>query len=201
MKKGRCVITEKMQLTNDIFKITFETDELGFERPGQKLELTVPECGKCTMPVCEYDSDRFSVVCRASTDAFRELSELPVGTSLDVITGVGKGINLEDFPNGATLIAQDMGIPVMLGTIRQLLMLGKDCNLVLGYNSKPEVFMLDLFRPLCSTLEVVTVDGSNGRPGYASDAVNKAEYVCAAGSSDTISRIQSKFQYGQFVVV
>ena len=58
--------------------------------------------------------------------------------------------------------------------------------------------MLDSFRHLVNEIEVLTLDGSNGRKGKASDAVRNVPYICASGSIDMLKSLAYKADEGQF---
>jgi dihydroorotate dehydrogenase electron transfer subunit len=103
-------------------------------------------------------------------------------------------------PDGAVLAAEDIGIPEMLGLARELLMHGKNCRLVLGYSSKKDRFMLDSFRTLVNEIEVLTLDGSNGREGTPADAIRRCDYLCASGSAKMLKSLSGVAKEGQFSV-
>jgi hypothetical protein len=58
--------------------------------------------------------------------------------------------------------------------------------------------MLESFRHLVNEIEVLTLDGSNGREGTASDAVRNAPYICAGGSLGMLKSLANKAPEGQF---
>ena len=47
-------------------------------------------------------------------------------------------------------------------------------------------------------IEVLTLDGSNGREGSASDAVRQVPYICAGGSLRMLKARADKADAGQF---
>ena len=89
------------------------------------------------------------------TDA---LSKYVEGDTLDVLTGLGNGYDVDSIPDNAVILADTTGIPQMLGLLRELLMRGKECRLILGYETKDHVFMMPQFRNLCNNIEVLTAD-------------------------------------------
>ena len=128
----------------------------------------------------------------------RRLSKLNPGDKVLVTTGLGNGFDLDQIPEKVTLVADDMGIPEMLGLVRRLLVLGKKCKLILGYPSKDDIYMLDAFTNLVNEIEVVTLDGSNGRQGSPADIVKHCPYVCASGSLTMLRDLAPKVDEGQF---
>ena len=126
------------------------------------------------------------------------LSQLRPGDDVIVTAGLGNGFDLDAIPDGSCLVADDLGIPEMLGLARSLLMRGKGCRLILSYPTKKDIYMLDTFANLVNEIEVLTLDGSNGREGSASDAVRNAPYICAGGSLSMLKSLADKSDEGQF---
>lgn len=179
--------------------MTFDTGECSFTRPGQ-FAIIEAEGIRRPFQVCEFDSNRFTIVFKADDEVGMALAHQREGSEILVQTGLGNGYDVDLIPDGTILAADEDGIPEMLGLARELLMHGKNCRLVLGYSSKKDIFMLDAFRNLVNEIEVLTLDGSNGREGTPPDAIRKAEYVCASGSAEMLRRLAAKTESGQFSV-
>ncbi|MBR0308342.1 MAG: hypothetical protein IJH92_05570 [Mogibacterium sp.] len=196
MKKfGRIVRNDN--LVRDIHKMTFDMGECDFRLPGQYAMI---EAGGMRRPyqVCDFDSNRFTIVFPADSKESKALASLEPGNEALIETGLGNGFDLDSIPEDVYLVADDLGIPEMLGLSRALLMRGKPCKLVLCYPSKNDIYMLESFRNLVNEIEVLTLDGSNGREGRAQDVVRNVPYVCAGGSFDMLRELAGKSEDGQF---
>lgn len=192
-------IVEKKLLVEGIMKFTIETAETHFTAPGQYAILKLIDSDdESDFTVSEYDGKRFTTVFKMEADVYKKIGALELGDKLEIQTGLGNGYDVADIPDGVIVAADAMGIPQMLGLLRELLMRGKECKLILGYASKDKVFMLPQFRSLCNNIEILTEDGSNGRQGRAYDAVRNTEYVCAAGSIEMLDALAKKADAGQF---
>ena len=192
-------IVEKKLLVDGIMKFTIQTAETHFTAPGQYSELRVSEdSDEGVFTVSEYDGKRFTVVFEIVGEPYTTISMLELGDSIEVCTGLGNGYSVDSIPDGALILADTNGIPQMLGLLRELLMRGKECRLVLGYESKDGIFMMPQFRNLCNNIEVLTADGSNGRQGRAYDGIRYADYVVAAGSVEMLDNLAKKADAGQF---
>ena len=191
-------IIETKSLTDTVHKITFQSEDINFKSAGQYAVIH-HEGENIKVPVAEYDSDRFIVVFKLSDDARRSLSKLELGSSVVVETGVGTGFDVQAIPSGAFLVAEGMGIPPMLGLLRQMLMQGKDCNIILCFPNKPGMFMIEQFRNLCGNIEIITLDGSNGREGHSYDAFRYADYVCAFADAEILEKIKEKSEQSQLI--
>ena len=192
-------IVEKKLLVDGVMKFTIETAETHFTAPGQYAELRL--CGtedEGVFIVSEYDGKRFTTVFKMDGKPYASISQLELGDKLEIRTGLGNGYDVEAIPDGAVVLADTTGIPQMLGLLRELLMRGKECRLILGYETKDHVFMMPQFRNLCNNIEVLTADGSNGRQGHAYDGIRNADYVVAAGSVEMLDNLARKAEAGQF---
>ena len=195
MNKSRVAHIER--LARDVYKITFLTDDCRFRKPGQ-FAMIEHEGIVRPFPVCDYDSKRFSVVFRSDRRGGEKLVNAAFGTEMDTITGLGNGFDVDDVPDGAYLVADDTGVAEMLELARALLTRGKGFRAVLGFSSKDDIYMVDSFRNICNEIEVLTLDGSNGREGSPADIIRDAAYVCASGSLSMMKKLSLRCCQGQF---
>lgn len=196
MKKAGRIVANDM-LVRNVYKMTFDMGECDFSSPGQYAMIEARGVRR-PYQVCDFDSSRFTIVFPVEGVESEILSKLSPGEEVFVTTGLGNGFDLDAVPKDALLVADDMGIPEMLGLARGLLVRGTNCKLLVSYPSKKDIYMLDSFRHLVNEIEVLTLDGSNGREGKASDAVRHASYVCAGGSLGMLRDLASKVDDGQF---
>lgn len=184
-------------LVRDIHRMTFDMGECDFSQPGQYADL---EANGRSGPyqVCDFDSNRFTIIFPIIDEHSSILATLRPGEETLIETGLGTGFDLDSIPDEVLLVADDVGIPEMLGLVRRLVVRGKRCKLILGYPSREDIYMLDAFTNLVNEIEVLTLDGSNGREGGAAEAVRHAPYVCASGSLAMLKELATKVDAGQF---
>ena len=194
---GKSRITHKERLARNVYKITFRTDDCRFKRPGQFAMISYDGIIR-PFPVCDYDSKRFSVVFRSDREGGDKLLNAEFGTEMDTETGLGNGFDVDAVPDGAYLVADGAGVAEMLELARALLIRGKGFKAVLGYKTKGDIYMTDAFSNICNEMEVLTLDGSNGREGMPADVVRNAEYVCASGSLPMLKALALRCLDGQF---
>lgn len=196
MKKSGKIV-QNDNLVRNIHKMTFDMGECDFSLPGQYAMIEARGVRR-PYQVCEFDSNRFTIVFPADDKVGKILASLGAGEEVTVTTGLGNGFDIDALPEEVVMVADDAGIPEMLGLARSLLMRGIRCRLVLSYPSKKDIYMLDSFRNLVNDIEVLTLDGSNGRQGNASDAVKHVPYICAGGSLGMLKSLADKSDEGQF---
>ena len=110
------------------------------------------------------------------------MSQLPVGTQLDVLTVLGNGYDLSKAGDNPLLVGGGVGVPPMYMLARQLREMGKNVRVILGFNTKDEVFYEEEFRQLGCDVTVTTVDGSHGVKGFVTNALDgKQSYYYTCG--------------------
>ena len=118
------------------------------------------------------------------------MSHLPIGAQLDVLTILGNGYDLTKAGANPLLIGGGVGVPPMYMLARQLREEGKRVCVVLGFNTKEEVFYEEEFRALGCEVIVTTVDGSYGVKGFVTDAFdNKQSFYYTCGPLPMIKAV------------
>lgn len=182
MRQHRLTIAENRLLAPGIRQLTMTGEDLEQQRPGQFLNLRVPDC-YLRRPLSVYDSDpgRVTVIYRCVGRGTERLAALSPGESLDVLTGLGNGYDLEPAGASPLLLGGGVGVPPLYLLARRLREAGRDVTAVLGFNTTSEIFAVDAFRNLGVRVTVTTADGSEGVRGFVTDALPPAStyfYAC-----------------------
>lgn len=74
------------------------------------------------------------------------------------------------------MVGGGVGIPPMYLLCKNLLSAGKKPAVILGFNTKEEVFFEEEFKALGVETTVTTVDGSYGVKGFVTDAMKQRRY-------------------------
>ena len=106
---------------------------------------------------------------------------------------------IRDRASEAPLLAGGgVGIPPMYGLAKSLLARGLRPQVVLGFNTKDEIFYEAEFRTLGLAVTVMTADGSYGKQGFVTDGFDAADYACACGPEPMLKAVWEKAADGQF---
>jgi dihydroorotate dehydrogenase electron transfer subunit len=100
------------------------------------------------------------------------ISKMEAGQELDLLVGLGNGFNPEIDCEKPLVIGGGVGIPPLYGLCKELIALGKKPTVILGFNTKSEVFYEDAFKVLGADVIVTTVDGSYGVKGFVTNAMD-----------------------------
>ena len=106
----------------------------------------------------------------------RALAEYKAGEMLDLLSGLGNGYDISKSGEEPLLIGGGAGVPPMFLLCRNLIAAGTKPTVILGFNSKAEVFYENEFKSLGARVIVATADGSYGVRGFVTDAMKDILY-------------------------
>ena len=93
------------------------------------------------------------------------------GGKLDVLAGLGNGYDLTTSGDHPLLIGGGVGVPPLYLAAKLLRAQGKQVSVILGFNTKDEIFYEQEFAALGCDVTVTTVDGSYGVKGFVTNAM------------------------------
>ena len=173
MKQGLFTITENSPLNARYARLVLSGNTAGISAPGQFVDLSLPGFFlRRPFSVCDWNSSTLTLVYKSVGKGTRALRELPFGSELDLLTGLGKGFDLGRAGAEPLLVGGGSGVSPMLGLARCLLKSGARPRVILGFNSRDELMLLEDFHALGLSPTVTTADGSFGIRGFVTEAMN-----------------------------
>ena len=125
--------------------------------------------------VCDVEGDKLTIIYKAVGKGTRQMAGMQEG-ELDILTGLGNGYDLSVSGENPVLLGGGVGVPPMYLLAKKLIAEGKKVNVILGFNTKSEVFYENEFKKLGCRVTVTTVDGSYGEKGFVTDALQTIDY-------------------------
>lgn len=156
-------------------------------RAGQFVDIAVPgQFLRRPISVCDVEGDVLTLIYKVVGDGTRKMSQWQAGSTLNVLTGLGNGYNLEKAGERPLLVGGGVGVPPLYYLAKQLRAKGKTVRVILGFNTREEVFFEDEFRQLGCEVQVTTADGSYGIKGFVTAALpfegeSEGSYYYACG--------------------
>ena len=156
-------------------------------RAGQFVDIAVPgQFLRRPISVCDVEGDVLTLIYKVVGDGTRKMSQWQAGSTLNVLTGLGNGYNLEKAGERPLLVGGGVGVPPLYYLAKQLRAKGKTVRVILGFNTREEVFFEDEFRELGCEVQVTTADGSYGIKGFVTAALpfegeSEGSYYYACG--------------------
>ena len=177
-KKGIYTVTANEPLTPSVWRMTLEGDTQYLTRPGQFVNIEVEGLYlRRPISVCDCENGKLSIIYKVVGNGTKEMSELPVGAELDILSGLGNGYDTSKSGDCPVLIGGGVGVPPMYLLCKKLVSEGKKATVILGFNSEKEVFGVDEFKATGAEVYVTTVDGSVGTKGFVTDVLKNLDYT------------------------
>ena len=181
MKQTILTIQGNDCIAKNVYRMQLAGDTEGI-LPGQFVNIRVAgQFLRRPISVCNITDGVLTIIYKVVGVGTEAMSHLPVGTQLDVLTVLGNGYDLSKAGDEPLLVGGGVGVPPMYMLARQLRELGKNVRVILGFNTKDEVFYEEEFRALGCDVTVTTVDGSHGVKGFVTNALDGQQsyyYTC-----------------------
>ena len=177
MKQGLFTITENVALTKTVYRMRLSGDTSDITVSGQFVNILLDGFYlRRPISVCDRENGLLTIVYKVVGKGTEKMSSMKVGEVLDVLTGLGNGYDLSDAGEAPLLIGGGVGVPPMYLLAKDLIAAGKSVSVILGFNTKDEIFYEEEFRALGAKVFVTTVDGSYGIKGFVTDAMKTLDY-------------------------
>ena len=181
MKQRLFEIQSNEQIAKNVYRMELGGDTTGI-LPGQFVNIRVSgQFLRRPISVCNITDGVLTIIYKVVGVGTEAMSHLPIGTQLDVLTVLGNGYDLSKAGEKPLLVGGGVGVPPMYMLARQLREMGKAVRVILGFNTKDEVFYEEEFRALGCDVTVTTVDGSHGVKGFVTNALDGQQsyyYTC-----------------------
>ena len=140
-------------------------------RSGQFVEIAGPgQYLRRPISVCDYAEGVLTIIYKVVGVGTDAMSQWQAGQQVDMLVGLGNGYDLSCAGERPLLIGGGVGVPPLYMLARVLREQGKQVRVILGFNTKDEVFYEEEFRALGCEVEVTTVDGTYGTKGFVTEA-------------------------------
>ena len=181
MKQSIFTILSNTALTDSVYKMVLSGDTSDITAPGQFVNIQLSGLFlRRPISVCDYDEETLTIVYKVVGKGTEQMSTMAAGEKLDILTGLGNGYDLSITGEHPVLVGGGVGVPPMYNLAKKLLAQGKTVSVILGFNTKSEIFYENEFRSLGCDVTVTTVDGSYGTKGFVTDALpeNYTHFCC-----------------------
>ena len=177
MKQGLFQIIENTRLTASVYRMRLVGDTSHITRPGQFVNVKLDGFYlRRPISVCDCQGDVLTLVYKVVGKGTEAMSKMTEG-NLDILTGLGNGYDLTLSGDQPLLLGGGVGVPPLYLLARELIGEGKDVTVILGFNTKDEIFYEEEFKALGAKVLVATADGSYGVKGFVTDAMKDLSYT------------------------
>ena len=184
MKQSIFTIKENRALTDLVWLMRLAGDTSHVTAAGQFVNIQLDGL-YLRRPISVFDCEEgmLSIIYKVVGKGTEKMTTLPVGTELDILTGLGNGYDLEKVGEKPVLVGGGVGVPPMYYLAKKLIEAGKRPKIVVGFNTESEIFGVEFFEELGLNVTVTTVDGSRGIKGFVTNALETLDYdyICTCG--------------------
>lgn len=178
MKQSIFRITSNEKIARDIFKMTLAGDTSAITAPGQFVNIKLDGFFlRRPISVCDCVGENLTLIYKTVGRGTEQMSRMKNGDELDLLTGLGNGYNTRTSGDSPLLVGGGVGVPPMYMLCKKLVSEGKNVTVVLGFNSKDDVFYENEFRALGADVHIATADGTYGTKGFVTDVIKNLQYT------------------------
>lgn len=171
-------ITDNKKIAEKTYFMSLDGDTSAITKPGQFINIKLDGFFlRRPISVCDCENGKLSIIYKVVGNGTKEMSELPVGAELDILSGLGNGYDTSKSGDCPVLIGGGVGVPPMYLLCKKLVSEGKKATVILGFNSEKEVFGVDEFKATGAEVYVTTADGSVGTKGFVTDVLKNLDYT------------------------
>ena len=177
MDQQFCTILENKPLTAAVWQMKLQADTKVIKNPGQFVNLKLDGLYlRRPISICDWDESAITLIYKTVGEGTKQMTTLKPGAVIDTLVGLGNGYNMGKAGDAPVLIGGGVGVPPMYGLAKRLAAMGKNVTVILGFNTKDEIFYETEFEALGVKVCVATADGSYGAKGFVTDVLKDLTY-------------------------
>ncbi len=177
MKQSIFEVLSNTPLTDCVYKMVLSGDTSAITAAGQFVNIQLEGMFlRRPISVCDYDDQTLTIVYKVVGKGTEAMSRMGAGAKLDILTGLGNGYDLSLAGEKPVLLGGGVGVPPLYNLAKKLLAMGKEVTVILGFNTKSEIFYEAEFKALGCKVTVATADGSYGVKGFATTPLEGMDY-------------------------
>lgn len=187
------------QVGKDIYRMRLLGDTSSILSPGEFINISLPSYFlRRPISVFDFQDGYVDILYKILGRGTFDMSLLPKGTKLDVLTGLGNGFKI--FENiKPTLIAGGIGIAPLYKLALSYHKIGIRPTLIYGARNKDDLVLIEDFEKICDVY-LCTDDGSKGIKGTVLDCIKEnnidIEYYYACGPYKMLQALASLYRNG-----
>ena len=191
MKQSIFTILTNEALTSNVYKMTLSGDTSPVTAPGQFVNIKLEgQFLRRPFSVCDCEDGLLTLIYKVVGRGTEQMSKMLSGEKLDLLTGLGNGYDTSLTGDHPLLLGGGVGVPPLYMLAKQLRAEGKTVSVVLGFNTKDEIFYENEFKALGCDVTVTTADGSYGVKGCVTNAMDvDYTHVCTCGPEPMLKAV------------
>lgn len=177
MKQEIFEILSNNEIAPAVYKIILRGDTSPITATGQFVNIKLDGFYlRRPISICDFDKETLTLIYKVVGGGTEALSKMQKGESLDLLLSLGNGFDTSKSGKNPLIIGGGVGVPPLYALCKRLIAEGKKPSVILGFNTKTEIFYEDEFKNLGADVTVCTADGSYGVKGFVTAAMENQNY-------------------------
>ncbi len=178
MKEVIYTVESNVALTDSVYKMVMSGDTSAITGAGQFVNVKLDgQYLRRPISICDYDESTLTLIYKVVGVGTEKMSAMRPGEKLNILTGLGNGYDLSLSGDAPLLVGGGVGVPPLYKLCKLLKAEGKKVTVILGFNTKSEIFAEKEFSEIADRVIVTTVDGSYGVKGFVTNALSEVDYT------------------------
>ena len=174
MEKRIFTIDSNVEIAKDSYRMVLSSDVPVSMSPGQFVDIALEGFYlRRPISVCDCTGMTFTIVYQVVGEGTAVMSRMQAGQTLEVLTALGHGFNVDACKEAALLVGGGLGAAPMYLLAKELIAKGIKVTVVLGFNKADEIMLESELRELGAEVLISTMDGSIGTKGFVTDAIRE----------------------------
>jgi len=182
MNREQLTIVSNRQVNGSVFEMKLSGAHV--HEPGQFVNIALDGLFlRRPISVCDSNEESLTLLYKVVGKGTAMMSKMAAGDTLDVLTGLGKGFDVNAASEKPLLVGGGIGVAPLYYLAKTLIAAGKQVSVILGFNKADEIIYKEEFEALGAKVIITTVDGSVGVKGFVTAALPEvdADFFHACG--------------------
>lgn len=199
MKQSNVRVILNEEVAKNTYKLVFEDNENKY-LSGQFINIKIKDTFlRRPISISSIDGNLITIYYKVVGKGTELLTTYTNNDYLDILTPLGNNfevVNNEDI----VIVGGGIGIAPLYQLAKELVNNDNNVEVVLGFNSSDEMYLVEEFKSLGINVEVCCMDGSYGFSGncieYLDTISTKDKYVYACGPLIMLEQLEKYFNQG-----
>ena len=170
------IITNK-KIAKNTYEMILSGDTSHITNAGQFVNIKLDGLYlRRPISICDAEEGKLTLIYKVVGKGTEQMRDMTEGT-LDILSSLGNGYDTSISGEKPLLIGGGVGVPPLYMLAKELVKEGKEVSVILGFNTKDEIFYEEEFKALGCKVYVTTVDGSYGIKGFVTEAMKEIDYT------------------------
>lgn len=177
MKQEIFEILSNNEIAPAVYKIILRGDTSPITACGQFVNIKLDGFYlRRPISICDFNKETITLIYKVVGGGTEALSRMKKSESLDLLLSLGNGFDTSKSGQNPLIIGGGVGVPPLYALCKRLIAEEKKPSVILGFNTKTEIFYEDEFKNLGADVTVCTADGSYGIKGFVTAAMENQNY-------------------------